>query len=75
MELFNLSEKSIKENLADTLATMTERGTSVTLNWGEDNNLWEICWITNGKRYVGFGRSPELGVIDCIRSWKVFLRS
>jgi hypothetical protein len=60
--------------LADVLETMAERGTSVTLNWGEDNNLWEVCWITNGKRHVGFGKTPESGVMDCIRSYQVFIK-
>lgn len=64
----------IAHPLVDVLETMAERGTSVTLNWGEDNNLWEVCWITNGKRHVGFGRTPVLGVLDCIRSYSVFLR-
>ena len=34
------------------LCWMRELGSSVLLNWGEDDNLWECSWITGGKRYT-----------------------
>lgn len=33
------------------LQLMADRGSSVTLNWGEDTNAWECSWITGGKRF------------------------
>ena len=36
---------------------MSQKGQSVELNWGEDNNSWECSWITGGIRYSGFDRS------------------
>jgi hypothetical protein len=41
---------------------MREHGQSVDLNWGEDNDLWEVSWITGGKRYTGFSKSAPLAV-------------
>ncbi|HYF40716.1 MAG TPA: hypothetical protein VD930_13560 [Gemmatimonadales bacterium] len=43
-----------EQSLASILDYMKQHGSSVTLNWGEDNNLWECSWITGGKRYTGF---------------------
>jgi hypothetical protein len=40
------------------LAEMAERGSSVTLNWGEDNGMWECSFITGGERYTTFSRHP-----------------
>ena len=36
---------------------MKDRGSSVLINWGEDNDLWEVSWITGGKRYSGYDQS------------------
>ncbi|HEY8691119.1 MAG TPA: hypothetical protein VIR57_00110 [Chloroflexota bacterium] len=43
----------------DKLYDMQHEGSSVTLNWGEDNGLWECSWITGGKRFTGFSSDPE----------------
>lgn len=45
-------------NIEQALAFMRQHGSSVVLNWGEDNDLWECSWITSGKRYTGFSRDP-----------------
>ena len=45
---------SVAERIVHLLLNMKEHGQSVTLNWGEDNGLWECSWITSGKRYSGF---------------------
>jgi hypothetical protein len=31
-------------------------GSSLTLNWGEDTDAWEVDWITSGRRFVGVCR-------------------
>lgn len=70
---FNIELTSASVNkypLPDVLRAMSDRGTSVLLNWGEDNNLWECSWITGGKRYTGFSRFPQVAVWDCIKNWE-----
>ena len=65
-----LTEEIVKQNtLTDVLFEMSRQGSSVLLNWGEDNNLWECSWITGGKRYTGFSQFPDLAVLDCINCW------
>jgi hypothetical protein len=32
---------------------MQSHGSSLDLNWGEDNNAWEVSWINGGRRFVG----------------------
>jgi hypothetical protein len=44
--------------LQDQLEWMKQRGSSVSLNWGEDNNLWEASWITGGERFTGESTDP-----------------
>lgn len=46
-------------SLGEILVDMEEHSQSVTLNWGEDNNLWECSWITGGVRYTSFSRNPR----------------
>ncbi len=41
-------------NLSENLLHMQKHGQSVTLNWGEDTQLWECSWITGGDRYTAF---------------------
>lgn len=40
------------------LARMQERGSSVVLTWGEDDDLWECSWITSGRRFTAHSRYP-----------------
>lgn len=46
-----------KTTVLDMLLDMQAHGQSVTLNWGEDNELWECSWIASGERYSGFDRN------------------
>lgn len=41
-------------SVTDALGWMAVHGSSVVLNWGEDDNLWECSWITSGKRFTAF---------------------
>ncbi len=41
------------------LAYMTKHGSSVVLNWGEDTEVWECSWITDGRRYSGFRKEAH----------------
>jgi hypothetical protein len=49
---FNLHLLSTGDAVWRLLQFMRERGTSVTLNWGEDTDAWEATWITVGDRYL-----------------------
>lgn len=64
MVAFGLSIVSLEKKLE----WMTQNGQSLLLNWGEDNNLWECCWIgANGKRYTAFEKDVSTGLTSCIK--------
>jgi hypothetical protein len=44
------------------LAWLQQHGTSVLLNWAEDVPVWEVSWISDGVRYVGFAAHLRLAV-------------
>jgi hypothetical protein len=48
------------------LTWMKDKGTSVLLNWGEDDNVWECSWITGGKRYTGFHENMTAAIVGCL---------
>lgn len=48
------------------LTWMKDAGSSVLLNWGEDDNLWECSWITGGKRYTGAHESMTAAIVGCL---------
>jgi hypothetical protein len=48
--------------LMDELEGMAAHGQSVTLNWGEDNGLWECSWITGDRRYTAFSKNVDVAV-------------
>src|SRR5687767_125704 len=55
-----------RHNELDGVRLMQEHGQSFTLNWGEDNALWECSWIS-GKRYTGFSRTWVGALKDCAK--------
>lgn len=49
------------------LCWMKIHGSSVILNWGEDNNAWECSWISSGERFVGISvDSPLLALTNAL---------
>lgn len=50
-------------NVTDMLGWMAAHGQCVSLDWGEDNQLWECSWISSGKRFTSFHRE----ILDAIR--------
>ncbi|MDE2100073.1 MAG: hypothetical protein KGL39_22655 [Patescibacteria group bacterium] len=44
------------------LAVMAARGQSVSLNWGEDDGLWECSWITGGQRHTALSTNMAMAV-------------
>lgn len=59
-----------KDTLGDTLMAMAKHGSSVLLNWGEDDNLWECSWISSGIRFTGYGLVPEIALSECLAKAK-----
>lgn len=49
-------------SLEEMLNFMKSKGSSVLLNWGEDNDLWECSWITGAKRFTFVSKDMELAV-------------
>lgn len=41
------------ETLIRVIVWMQAKGSSLLLNWAEDDGLWECSWITSGNRHVG----------------------
>ena len=48
------------------LTWMKDGGTSVLLNWSENDNLWECSWITGGKRYTGATENMTTAIVACL---------
>lgn len=44
------------------LSFMQKHGSSVLLNWGEDNNSWEASWISGGERFSDVSSSPRVAL-------------
>lgn len=52
--------------LEDALREMKEGSSSVLLNWGEDDGLWECSWIVGGKRYTAHHHQPRTAVLGAV---------
>lgn len=52
-------------DLVGLLEGMEERGSSVDLNYGEDNRMWECSWIVGGERFTSFGSGPDEAARTC----------
>lgn len=55
-----------RRQLTEILDWMSQRGSSVILNWGEDSNAWECSWITGGDRFTSFDVSPCTAAVKAI---------
>ncbi len=62
-------------DLQDLLEKMQERGSSVDLNYGEDNGSWECSWIVGGQRFTEFSSVPDDAARSCARKVLDHLRS
>jgi hypothetical protein len=52
--------------LEDALREMKEGSSSVLLNWGEDDDLWECSWIVGGIRYTERHFQPRTAVLKAV---------
>jgi len=55
-----------KDAIPRALTWMQDKGSSVLLNWGEDDNQWECSWITGGERYTGFSENMTAAIVACL---------
>lgn len=55
-------------DVSQLLAFMQKHGSSVELNWGEDNAIWEASWITGGERFTGVSSAPRVALRRAIES-------
>ena len=53
-------------SLEHLFSVMQAHGSSVTLNWGEDNERWEVAWITSGTRYIGVSKESTVATQQAI---------
>lgn len=51
-------------NVEQWIDFLKQRGSSLILNWGEDNDCWEVDWITSGKRYRGVSKLLTTALSD-----------
>ena len=58
--------KSCRVSLGVSLNCLKEAGQCVTLNWGEDTQFWDACWITGGRRFRGVGRTPRHALMELL---------
>jgi hypothetical protein len=58
-------EPAAAEVIAARLEEMKAKGSSIVLNWAEDDNLWECSWISSGKRYTGFHQDLRMAIDQC----------
>lgn len=54
---------SSEERSWELIRWMQHHGTGLDLYWGEDNNHWEVAWITGGKRYCGYDPDLKIAVL------------
>ncbi len=48
------------------LEWMRQTGSSVLLNWGEHDDVWECSWITGGKRYTGESENMTAAIVGSL---------
>lgn len=44
--------------VGEALEFMCERGSCVELSYDEESAVWEVMWITDGRRFVAHDASP-----------------
>lgn len=51
-----VEDRFLEANVMVILTWMQRYGSSISLNFGEDTGLWEVSWITGGKRITETNR-------------------
>lgn len=55
----------MSERLAYEIEDLKSQGSSLIMNWGEDNGCWEVSWITGGVRFTAVGPDLALTLAAC----------
>lgn len=50
--------------LLELINYMTEHGSSLIMNWGEDTGMWECSWITGGVRIIVVSKELEAALTE-----------
>jgi hypothetical protein len=53
-------------DLIQVLGYMQRYGSSIILNWGEDDDTWECSWVTSGKRFTSKRRNLIVAIEECV---------
>jgi len=67
-EIRRLARPLNADTFVSQLEYMKEHGSSVTLNWGEGDDLWECSWITAGNRFSGYSGGMRMSVVRCLEN-------
>jgi hypothetical protein len=65
-EIIQRLQQAEKNSIPLALVWMKEQGSSVLLNWGEDDNCWECSWITSGERMTGVDKNMTSAIVCCL---------
>lgn len=52
--------------VGEALELMCDRGSCVELSWDEEARVWEVMWMTSGKRFAAYDASPLRAATDVI---------
>lgn len=52
--------------VGEALELMCDRGSCVELSYDEETRVWEVMWVTGGKRFVAHDASPLKAATDVL---------
>jgi hypothetical protein len=52
--------------VGEALELMCDRGSCVELSYDEERAVWEVMWVTSGKRFVAHDKSPLKAATDVL---------
>lgn len=73
MTIFNILDQP--HTTDEMLEWMQVHGSSVILNWAEDDNLWECSWITSGKRFTSWQDKPNKAILEAAIKARNYVQS
>lgn len=53
-------------DLKDKIVWLKQHGSSLTMNWGEDTDTWDVEWISGGERRSVSAPTLEYALDDLI---------
>mgnify|MGYP001605567963 CR=1 FL=1 len=52
--------------VGEALELMCDQGSCVELSYDEETRMWEVMWVTSGRRFVAHDASPLKAATDVI---------